>query len=223
MKLFTKSNEVHNKYRSFFGSIIVLEGVIGVGKSTLGIALEKYFTQLGLSAKFYPEHVYHPLLEQYISDMKKYYYPFQLHMLENRMRIYKEAYQFSLTGGIAIVDRSIIGDLTFAQMQLKAGFIDQTEFEMIKRVMRDTKCPEPTVVLYLHCTPEVAFERMLKRGIESEKNGYTMEYFTKLNYNYENVIHECDHNILKIDWNTDKESQENASEIVEKLRTIYTQ
>ena len=79
--MFQSRHPLYDTYRPLIGSSILLEGSIGVGKSTVGKSLEKFFKNIGLKARFYPEYVNEPLLNQYISDMNKYAYSFQLIML----------------------------------------------------------------------------------------------------------------------------------------------
>lgn len=221
MKLFTDSNLDQTKYRCLPGSIITLEGLIGAGKSTLGIALESYLKSIGLEAKFFPEYVCKPLLNQYIANMPKYAYPFQIIMLQKRFEIYHRAHEYSLTGGIAIVDRSLIGDYTFAKMQHDSGHISDSEMEVYLEIMRGEKTIEPTSIIYLDCKPDIAFNRMINRGIISEQNGYQLKYFIELNTAYQNTLEETAHNIIRIDWN-EKRSTEDPRElskpILDKIR-----
>ena len=223
MKVFTQKNQAQTRYRCLIGSIVCIEGLIGVGKSTLGLSLEEYFNSIGIKCKFFPEYLCKPLLDQYISDMKKYAYPFQVIMLIQRLNIYNQAHAYSLSGGISIIDRSLMGDFTFAKMQRDNDNITQSEFETYARIMYSENTIEPNAILYLNCQPEVAFDRMMKRGISSEMNGYTLDYFKQLDNSYIKCINNCDHNIIKVDWNEDRDTQSKtlAIEIIEQLRTDF--
>lgn len=117
--------------RQFIGRIIAVEGGIGAGKSTFGQTLTEYLTDSGLRARYYPEYINQKLLSQYIGDMKKYAYSFQMVMLTMRINIYREAVDFARTGGIAVIDRSLVGDYTFAKMQKETGRISDSEWESI--------------------------------------------------------------------------------------------
>jgi hypothetical protein len=87
---------------------------------------------------------------------------------------------FADNGGIAIVDRCLVGDYAFALMQHRKGFISDVEWKVYRSVAEKDRLPKPDVILYLSCTPEVGFERMRRRNISSEVSGYTLEYFQEL-------------------------------------------
>ena len=186
------------------GSVLTLEGLIACGKSTAGKSLEGYFLRAGVNAKFFPEYTNSLLLEQYISNMKKYAYSFQLFMLCKRISIYQEAELFSRGGGVAIIDRSILGDMTFARMQHEESFISDKEWEIYQEVMRQEIKLVPYANIFLKCTPENSLRRVSLRGNIAEIKGYNVEYMEKLATAYEKTLSECTnvpHVIL--DWNTD--------------------
>lgn len=51
-----------------------------------------------------------------------------------------------------------------------------------------TESPDDVKILHLSVSPEVAFARMKKRGIESEVKGYDIDYFRELGETYEEVL-----------------------------------
>lgn len=194
----------YEKYKYLRGSIYTLEGIIGVGKTTLGKSLEKFFNEIGLNCKFYPEYVNIELLNQYIHDMKKYGYTFQMIMLIKRIEIYKEAEMFSQSGGIAIIDRSIIGDKTFAKMQKDNGNISDDEWITYNNLMLKEIQLTPTACIFLNCTPEKSLERVKTRGYDAEIKGYTLEYMTQLYNAYKTSMDECNYvKYFYIEWNND--------------------
>ena len=88
--------------------MIIVDGVVGVGKSSL---MEILAEELNLTV--FPEPVMdNPLLPKFYEDMKKYGFPLQVFFLNNRFRMIKEAQR--LNG--AIMDRAIYGDVIFAKM-----------------------------------------------------------------------------------------------------------
>ena len=214
MKLFTSVNPDQDKYRRLAGSIITLEGLIGVGKSTLGLLLEKYLNCIGINTKFFPEYICEPLLNQYIGNMDKYAYSFQIIMLQKRLDIYQRAHEYALGGGIAIVDRSLIGDYTFAKMQHKNGSISDSEMDVYTQIMKNEKTIEPTYILYLDCQPQTAFTRMISRGNQGEQDGYKLEYFEDLKRIYFEVIEDSDHTIHIIDWNQNQKVEQDQVKYV---------
>src|SRR4051812_7244364 len=114
--MFAERSALYCRFKSLKCGVFTIEGIIGVGKTTLGRSLEKMLNDNGIATKFFPEYVNKDLLGQYIGNMHRYAYSFQLIMLCKRIEIYREAERFAATGGVAIIDRSIVGDMTFALM-----------------------------------------------------------------------------------------------------------
>lgn len=189
--MFASRHPSYNKFKSLKGGIFTIEGIIGVGKTTLGRTLEKYLNEIGLPAKFFPEYVNKELLAQYIGNMKRYAYAFQMIMLCKRFEIYKEAERFAATGGIAIVDRSLIGDMTFARMQRDNGNFTEDEWSTYLAFAKQEMPLTPTASIYLRCTPDTSLDRVKHRGIEAEINGYSHNYMQQLHDAYEVSINEC--------------------------------
>lgn len=202
--MFTERHSQYNTYKSLKSSVFTIEGIIGVGKTSLGKSLEKYLNNINIKAKFYPEYVNKELLCQYINDMKKYAYSFQLVMLFKRIEIYREAERFAASGGVALIDRSIIGDMTFAHLQKNNGNFTDEEWETYLSVMKQEIQLTPTASIYLKCTLDIAMQRINKRGIEAEIKGYTIEYLEQLNDAYECAIANCINvRHIPINWNSD--------------------
>lgn len=78
--MFTNRHPMYEKLRSLKGGIYIIEWIIGIGKTTLGTSLENYLNNIGLKCKFYKEYYNEDLLNQFIGDMKKYAYFFQMMM-----------------------------------------------------------------------------------------------------------------------------------------------
>lgn len=210
-KLLKKKNSHYHKFLKFTGHVITIEGIVGAGKSTFGKSLEKLFNSAGLRAKFFPEYKNIPLLDQYITDMKKYAYSFQLVMLMKRIETYRIAHEFASQGGISIIDRSLVGDITFARMQVAKGNISPQEFLIYENVIRSEEIFEPDITVYLEASTDTVLKRIKERGIESEINGYSREYLDTLKENYEIVLSGID-NVVHIDYNSNIELQTSADE-----------
>jgi len=186
-------------------AVITLEGLIATGKSTAGRSLERYLNQAGVLAKFFPEYCNETLLSQYIGDMPRYAYAFQLFMLGKRIAIYQEAERFAAGGGVAIIDRSILGDMTFARMQHQAGFITDSEWEAYVSIMKQEIQLAPLANVFLDCRAEASLRRVSCRGNPAEVEGYSLEYMQKLKEAYIETLaesREVKHIIL--DWDEDR-------------------
>ena len=203
--IYVNRNIDYKKYRKLRGTIYALEGSVGTGKSTMGRSIEKKLQDSGLKAKYYPEYRNNLLLNQYLKDMKRYAYSFQMFMLMKRLEIYRDAYKFSLKGGISIIDRSLLGDRTFARMLHIMGYITDEDWLVYNDVLLSEAYPEPDCIIYLDCKPEKSYSRMVSRGIESETTSYTLDYFKSLNDAYMESIEETSHSVRIIDWNNDQE------------------
>nr|QBK89740.1 MAG: deoxynucleoside kinase [Pithovirus LCPAC101] len=212
MSAFFKNKSIDGKnindiYGILKGSVICIEGLVGAGKSVAGFSVVEYLDSLDMKAKYYPEYVNHALLNQYLSDMKKYAYYFQMFMLLKRISIYKEALEFADCGGISVVDRCVVGDYAFATMQHKKGYITDEDWNVYLSVMEQDRMRMPSVILYLKCPPSVAFERMIKRNIKSEVSGYTLQYLEDLNASYSEAIDKVmdgTNIVFEINWKDSK-------------------
>lgn len=176
------------KINKLNGSIIIIEGNISSGKSTLGHNLQMYLSSKGYNCVFFEEYKNIKFLSQYISDMTKYSYTFQLFMLNKRIQTYQSAIELSKKGGVAIIDRSIIGDYTFCNMQRKKGNITQDEFDVYCDILKSENLIYPHFILYLDCDIDVCMKRIKQRGIQSEIDGYSREYISDLKDEYEKTL-----------------------------------
>lgn len=201
---FTAIDPVAKKFQSLRASIIIVEGVIGVGKTTFGRSTAAFLSSLGFKAQFFPEFVNETLLKQYIGDMAKYAYSFQLFMLTKRLEIYKEAQRFADGGGIAVVDRSLPGDMAFAKMQHTNGNITDEEWKVYLSLAEQDSQLEPRAVIFLDCSPEKSLERTHNRGNKAETSGYTLDYMKQLSVAYKAVVEQLKCSLVRVDWNEDR-------------------
>lgn len=207
-----------SRYGVLKGSIIVIEGIIGVGKTTLGRSIQAYLLLNGLDCAFFPEYRNDKLLAQYIGDMKKYAYGFQTIMLSKRIAIYNSALEAARSGKICIVDRSLAGDFAFATMQLNNGNITKDEFDVYCSMIKMENSVEPSLVVYLECDVVRALERTKKRSCTGEDK-YDIEYFQALSKAYHESIKSLNCPVLKLDWNRNS----STSPIESSKRSNYVQ
>lgn len=198
------------------GQVVAIEGAIGVGKTTAGMLLKDSYEHGNEKVAFFEEKVSEELLSLFLNDMKRYAFAFQLSMLESRINTQKEARCFADSGGIAIIDRSTIGDRAFAQLQLHKGNITEEEWAVYNAIyQRNTHLPDK--IIYLACTPQISLERIRKRGRTSETKDYTMEYLQSLTQSYEDSLQNTFMiPITRVEWNTER----NAKDIVKTLSCL---
>lgn len=217
--------------------MIVLEGIIGSGKSDTARALllklaghgpfyhvdnPELVQELGQFALF-PEPVNgNPYLEDFYKDPARWGLVMQFHLLAARFRLHEQAIQMEWNRKITtIFDRSIWGDRAFAYLLWKDCVIDnrgyhsyEEHFACMARFLLT-----PHLVVYLNVTIETALRRIAQRGRGCEK-GIPASYLEKLDQAYKQVVLpglECrGSNVVILDWNSDG-IQENLHKIEELL------
>ena len=199
--MFSDRHPMYEKLRMLKGGIYIIEGIIGVGKTTLGNSLEHYLNNVGLKCKFFKEYLNEDLLNQFIGDMKSYAYFFQMVMLIKRIEIYKQAEEFSKLGGVSFIDRSLIGDMTFAKMHYINKNISENEWKIYNNFIKEAKLLVPSACIYLQCNTETSIRRVKNRGLTSEIIGYDIDYITKLKDMYDSVIiNTTNVKIISLNW-----------------------
>lgn len=217
---FSRIHPYYERLRHLRGAIILIEGVIGAGKTTLAGKLANLLTRVGIPVKFFEENVNTHLLGLFLADMKKYAFAFQLLMPAQRRNIYLQAMEFSrIHNGVSIIDRSLYGDLAFANMHHDMGNIDDAEWKAYESLMSNDPLPQPSVIIYLDVDTEVAMARIKARNRGTEANAYTSEYIQGLDGNYRCLLESSDIPTRYIDWTqprnlSDEELLEIADEVV---------
>lgn len=203
--MFSARHPMYEQFRSLKSGIYIIEGIIGAGKTTLGNSIEYYLNNIGIECKFYKEYVNNELLNQFISNMPRYAYSYQMIMLIKRLEIYKKAEEFSRLGGVSIIDRSLVGDMTFAKMHYEKNNITDGEWEIYNNFVKNEKVLSPTACIYLNCNVDTSKSRINNRGIISEINGYDNNYLEELKRAYDDVIANLlnvNVNVIRLDWDS---------------------
>ena len=193
------------RYKFLKGSILVVEGNISSGKSTLTREMVKFFNSIGLKAQLFEEPILQSYLELFMSDMKKEAFGFQMSMLIERQCLYTKAEQFANSGGIAIVDRGFYGDKVFAVMHHESGNITDKQMHVYEDVFSRIEFQTPSFVLYLEVDPKVNVKRCNSRSRSGECTAYKVGYFEKLNDMYEKMLPQMtsENGIIRFNWNKD--------------------
>lgn len=158
-------------------SIVCVDGVVGVGKSTLSSIMEK---ELGM--KLFEEPVVNnPILDKFYYDRKRYSFPLQIFFLNERFKHLKKASKIDN----AVLDRSIYGDLIFAKMLKDNGEMTEEEFYIYLDLFHNMieHCEAPKLMVYLEVSPEEAIRRIILRGRSYEQETEAA-YWIRLNKEY---------------------------------------
>ena len=155
---------------------IVIEGPIGVGKTSLAKRLSPEFKARCILES--PEE--NPFLHKFYRDRKKYAFQTQLFFLLNRYQQQREVRQIDLFNQVTITDYLFAKDRIFAYLNL-----DENELALYQRIfsLLDARIPTPDLVIFLQAKPETLLARIRVRDIEYEKE-IDIEYLRALSQAY---------------------------------------
>ncbi|MCZ6802912.1 MAG: deoxynucleoside kinase [Proteobacteria bacterium] len=141
---------------------IVVEGPIGVGKTTLAKRLAKTFKtelMLELAAE-------NPFLPRFYSDPKSVALPTQLFFLFQRARQIESLRQTDMFRSVQVSDFLIEKDKLFASVTL-----DDDELALYHQVYErlTIDAPVPDLVIYLQAPIDILMQRIIERGHDYER------------------------------------------------------
>lgn len=160
---------------------IAIEGVIGVGKTTLARLLQSVF-QANLLLEVFEEN---PFLSDFYADRQRYAFQTQVFFLLSRYHQQRRTVAEKL-----VENNSLIADYTFEKDALFAEInLNGDELDMYYRVHEALaeKIIVPDLIVYLRADTEVLMQRIAFRDRPYERN---MEetYIEELNQAYENFF-----------------------------------
>ncbi len=141
---------------------IVVEGPIGVGKSSLTNILAERF-----HARRVMEVVEeNPFLSSFYGDKAKFAFQTQMFFLLSRFKQQQELFQQDLFSAITVSDYLFAKDRIFAHLTL-----DPNELALYERVFEalGPRVTKPDLVIYLQARNDVLMSRIRKRGREFER------------------------------------------------------
>jgi deoxyadenosine/deoxycytidine kinase len=141
---------------------IAVEGVIGVGKSSLTRILAE---RIGGRAVMEPV-VENPFLPRFYQDRRRYAFQTQLFFLLTRYQQQLDLQQPGLFQPATVCDYLFAKDKMFATLNL-----DRDELVLYNQIYEqlDSRLPTPDLVVYLQADVDVLIERIEKRGLEFER------------------------------------------------------
>jgi len=174
---------------------IAIEGVIGVGKTTLARLLQPAF-EARLQLEVFEEN---PFLASFYVDRKRYAFQTQIFFLLSRYHQQRAIPELLSTGS------NLISDYTFRKDCLFAGInLEGDEFDVYYQVHEALaeKIPLPDLILYLKADTDVLLQRIASRDRPYERD-MERAYIETLNQAYDDFFGdgEGDPKVLTIDTN----------------------
>ena len=144
--------------------VVIVEGLIGSGKSTFCKELAKELGQ-GTLLLLEPDEEAdaNPYLADYYGSPERWSFTMQCHLLSARYRMHQHAQWHSMQGyGHSILDRSYFGDTAFANLQLSSGLMSPREFDTYRSLYQAMTASvlHPQVCVYLDVTTDTAQRRI---------------------------------------------------------------
>jgi deoxyadenosine/deoxycytidine kinase len=202
---------------------IVVEGPIGVGKSSLtNIVAERF------NARRVMEVVEeNPFLASFYGDRAKYAFQTQMFFLLSRFKQQQELFQQDLFAEVTVSDYLFAKDRIFAALTL-----DENELGLYERVFEalGPRVTKPDLVIYLQARMDVLLTRIKKRAREFERK-FDSAYLESLCRSYNDFFfHYTDTPLLvvntsDIDFVNNPEDLENLMQVIRQTRkgTVHYQ
>lgn len=176
---------------------IVVEGAIGVGKTSLVLLLSKKF-----NAKHNLEVVEeNPFLSKFYNDIERYAFQTQIFFLLSRYKQQLELAQQDLFSQLIFSDYLFDKDRIFAHLNLSGNELSMYE-RLYEIMVKDI--PRPDLIIYLRASTEMLMKRVALRDRPFERK-ISYEYMRRLNLAYEEFFFNPDNckksTLIKIDTN----------------------
>jgi deoxyguanosine kinase len=163
---------------------IVIEGPIGVGKSSLA---RKLAAHLGADLLLeQPQD--NPFLDRFYDDMPGYAFQTQLFFLFQRLKQMQSAAQPGMFATAVVSDFLFAKDALFARLNLS-----DDEFRLYSQMYAQAapQVREPDLVVWLQASPATLMQRIRKRAIQMEQ-GISADYLQRLCDAYVEYFHGYD-------------------------------
>jgi deoxyguanosine kinase len=147
-----------DKYR-----YIVVEGPIGVGKTTLARAI----SDASGASLMLEDPAANPFLPRFYENAERYALPTQLFFLFQRVDQLAKLNQSDLFQRATVADFMLEKDALFARLNLK-----DDELKLYEQIYQHLKlqAPAPDLVIYLQAAQDTLIERVQRRGAPYEKD-----------------------------------------------------
>ena len=191
---------------------VSIEGVIGVGKTSLAHLLEERLNAKLVMEKFDEN----PFLADFYLDPERYAFQTQLFFLLSRYRQQQELRQTDVFHKLVISDYMFVKDRLFASLNL-----DDKEMSLYDSVAKilEKNILNPDLVIYLQAETPKLMERITLRGRDFEKN-MSPDYIDALNQVYNEYFFRYQESPLLIINTNDIDFVHNEEDLEEVIRYI---
>lgn len=151
---------------------IVVEGPIGVGKTSLAKILAAEFQARSVFERVEDN----PFLPKFYENRRRHAFQNQIFFLLSRYQQQRDLSQHDLQG------QSTVADYLFAKDQIFAGItLSSEELALYQQIYQllNPRVPKADLVVYLQARPEVLYKRIKKRHKRYEKN-LSLEYLKEV-------------------------------------------
>ena len=193
---------------------IAVEGVIGVGKTTLVRMSQAEFKAETLLEVFEEN----PFLARFYQDRKRYAFQTQIFFLLSRYQQQHEAIPAALARGNLVSDYTFDKDQIFARLNIEAD--ELAMYERVHSIMA-TKIVKPDLVVYLRADTDTLMDRIALRDRSYERS-MERDYIAALGRTYDDFFaHYSSAPVLTLDANQIDfvHRPDDLRAVVERIRT----
>ncbi|MBN2118597.1 MAG: deoxynucleoside kinase [Anaerolineales bacterium] len=171
-------NQPHHRSTSMY---VAIEGVIGVGKTTLARLLQPAFNA-EILLEIFEEN---PFLSDFYADRERYAFQTQIFFLLSRYHQQRRTVNEILTSGKDLLaDYTFAKDALFAQINLKGDELDM--YYKVHEALAE-KIQKPDLLVYLQAGTDTLMQRIAFRDRSYERQ-MERSYIEELNRAYENFF-----------------------------------
>lgn len=173
---------------------LAIEGIIGVGKTTLARLLQPIF-DASLLLEVFEEN---PFLSDFYADRKRYAFQTQIFFLLSRYRHQRQGVPEAVARGNLITDYTFAKDSLFARLNLVGD--ELATYYLLHEALQE-RILQPDLVVYLRVDTAVALQRISRRGRPYERE-IEPAYLESLNRAYQDHFGRPGHQaVLAVDSN----------------------
>ncbi|MFQ5917149.1 MAG: deoxynucleoside kinase [Candidatus Binatia bacterium] len=191
---------------------IVVEGPIGVGKTSLAKRLASEFGSRGVFEKVEDN----PFLPKFYQDRETYSFQNQIFFLLSRYQQQRDLIQQDLFSQNTVADYLFAKDKIFAMLTLSSEEI--ALYEQLYKIL-DPRVPKPDLVVYLQARPEILYKRIKKRD-KSYERAVTPEYLREVDQAYREFFFRYDDSPLLVVHTSDIDFVASSEDLADLIKEI---